>query len=406
MTIATDLRADRAKLITDAQSILHGATVSNEQASQADQMLDHAGDIYRRINLIEKADLQAASLHEIVSQTSYRHNISTDQISNDLQNARAYLGASIRNSMGLTLSSKDKRILADVTNLNSQAISPTSSGGYTVATVLQNQLFLAQAQIGSVASVAYTFQTDKGNTLLLPQIDDTGSRGTVTSELGVIGNAANVVVAQTSFGAYTLTTDTFRTSLDLIADSEFDIMGLIENLGNQRLARTANAKYTTGSGSGEPQGLVTAAPTGVTCLSNSTCTYDEILSLTFAIDPVYRPQAAFMFSDSMILTILKLKDSQGHPLWQPSLIAGTPDRLLNYNLYTNVDMAAPAVGATVGLFGVYPNFWIRQVMDYSYQILREVYASTRQIGIIGSMRTDSRAVYPGNWLKAMKMSAT
>ncbi len=64
-------------------------------------------------------------------------------------------------------------------------------------------------------------------------------------------------------------------------------------------------------------------------------TVDNLIDLVYSLKAPYRRNAKFLMKDSTISALRKLKDSNGVYLWQPSVQAGQPDRLLGYPLYTS-----------------------------------------------------------------------
>ena len=74
---------------------------------------------------------------------------------------------------------------------------------------------------------------------------------------------------------------------------------------------------------------------GVTAASATAITADELISLVYALKSPYRRNAKFLMNDATISLIRKLKDNNGAYLWQPSIQAGEPDRLLGYAIYTS-----------------------------------------------------------------------
>jgi HK97 family phage major capsid protein len=80
--------------------------------------------------------------------------------------------------------------------------------------------------------------------------------------------------------------------------------------------------------------------------------YDNLVDLVHSIDPSYRNQnCKFMLADATLAAVRKIKDTQGHPLWQPSVQAGVPDSLLAYPVVINQDMPVMAASAKSILFG-------------------------------------------------------
>ena len=80
------------------------------------------------------------------------------------------------------------------------------------------------------------------------------------------------------------------------------------------------------------------AAAGVTAVSATAITADELLDLIYSLKAPYRKRAVFLMHDSTIKAIRKLKDGNGQFLWQAGLKEGEPDMLLGYRLATSTHM--------------------------------------------------------------------
>lgn len=60
-----------------------------------------------------------------------------------------------------------------------------------------------------------------------------------------------------------------------------------------------------------------------------------MIKLVYALKRPYRKSAKFIMNDQTIASIRQLKDNNGAYMWQPSLVAGEPDKLLGYDVYTS-----------------------------------------------------------------------
>jgi HK97 family phage major capsid protein len=78
-------------------------------------------------------------------------------------------------------------------------------------------------------------------------------------------------------------------------------------------------------------------------------TADTVISLVYQLNPRYRGNARFAANTVTQGHLRKLKDSNGQYLWQPSLQAGQPDRLLGYELFTWEEMGNPTTSAAFPL---------------------------------------------------------
>ena len=91
-----------------------------------------------------------------------------------------------------------------------------------------------------------------------------------------------------------------------------------------------------------------------------------------------------MLNDSTIKAVRKLKDSNGQYLWQPSLVAGTPDTILGRPVKTSAYMPAIAAGAKTIAFGDFSYYWIADRQGRSFKRLNELYAANGQVGFLDS----------------------
>ncbi len=281
----------------------------------------------------------------------------------------AYLRA--EGQMG-SLSSEERAVLAaGYQNVETRAqTTSNTAGGYTVPTELLNILVKSMAAWGPMydENVATVITTASGNTLTMPTVNDTtgGSlvvahtQGTTLTDDG----GADVTFGQKSLESYAFNTEWLRVSKELADDSIFAMETLLGDLLGERLGRVANTQLTTGSGSSAPNGIVTASTKGVDAAAVAAITADEIIDLVHSVDPAYRagPKVAFMFNDTTLKLIRKLKDGDGNYLWQMGNVQqGVPGSLLGYRYFVNQAMATPAASAKSMLFGDFGKYFVRKV---------------------------------------------
>ena len=71
-------------------------------------------------------------------------------------------------------------------------------------------------------------------------------------------------------------------------------------------------------------------------------------------------------NDSTVAALRKLKDGNGAYLWQPSVQAGQPDKLLGYDIYTSPYVPAMAAGAYANVAAATISGWYTQVYEPSF----------------------------------------
>lgn len=65
----------------------------------------------------------------------------------------------------------------------------------------------------------------------------------------------------------------------------------------------------------------------MTAASATAITADEVIDLFYSLKAPYRKNAVWLLNDATVKQNRKIKDSTGQYLWQPSLVAGTPDTI-------------------------------------------------------------------------------
>jgi HK97 family phage major capsid protein len=152
-----------------------------------------------------------------------------------------------------------------------------------------------------------------------------------------------------------------KISQRLIDDAATDVEGWLAGKVADKFARVEGAGFTTGTGVGQPHGLFsyTTAATGddtrswgvfehvVTGASGDfhTTKADPLQDLIGAFKPQYLQNAQWLMRREVRTKIRKMKEATSDRyLWEPSLQAGQPDRLLGYPV--NVDQYVPALAAS------------------------------------------------------------
>jgi HK97 family phage major capsid protein len=271
-----------------------------------------------------------------------------------------------------------------------------ATGGFTVPTGFYNSLIEAMKAYGGMRSSRHTnLRTAAGNTLPIPKVDDTSNVGMIVGESAAVGNATDPTFSQLNLGAYKYTSRTILIPIELLQDSAFDIEAYIRGAIATRIGRITNTHFTVGTGSSQPTGVVQNATSGKVGTTGQTTsiTYDDLVDLIHSVDPAYRVSSShFMFNDSSLKALRKLKDGQGNPIWQPGLVQGAPDKILGYDYVINQDVATMAASAKSVLFGDFSKFFIRDVMDLSIFRIGEKYIENGQVGFVAFSRHDSTLV--------------
>ena len=216
---------------------------------------------------------------------------------------------------------------------------------------------------------------------------------------------SNPTFGQKEIDAYKLT-DLIRISVELLQDAAFPLEEYIANEFARAFGAAEEEAFCVGTGVNQPTGIFTAngGEVGVTAAANNAITADELISLVYALKSPYRRNAKFLMNDATVSMIRKLKDGNGAYLWQPSVQAGQPDRLLGYELHTSPYVPVVAGGAFTVAFGDFKNYWIGDRAGRTVQRLNELYATNGQIGYVATERVDGKVILPEG-IQLLKMKA-
>lgn len=287
-----------------------------------------------------------------------------------------------------------------------------SEGGYAVQTDVAKSIADALKAYGGMRAVSTVIQTEQGNPINYPTSDG-------TSEVGeLIAENVTATAADPTFGTVALTTYKFSSKIvavpfELLQDSAVDIEAFVNNRLITRIGRTTNTYFTTGTGTAQPRGVVTAATLGKAGTTGQTVTiiYDDIVDLAHSVDPAYRDlgRCRFMMNDSSLKIIRKLKDSQNRPIFLPGydLNGAMPDTILGYPVQINQDVAVMAASAKSVLFGDFSYYVIRDVLGATlFRFTDSAYAKLGQVGFLMWARSAGNFTDVGGAVKYYQNSAT
>jgi len=279
----------------------------------------------------------------------------------------------------------------------------TGYGGETIPEGFVPDWELALLAYGGARNVATIMRTTTGNDLPWPNSNDTGNAGELLDEAADSTDTAaseqGLTTSSVTFKAYKWSSKIIRVSAELIQDTAFNIVAHCGAIAGERIGRGQAPYFATGTGTSQPQGIVTGSALGATAASATALVGDDLLALVHSVDPAYRTLGCgWLMHDSVVLHIRKIKDEDDQYIWQPGLQAGKPDVLLGYPLSVDQSMASTVeADAKVALFGMLSKFVIRDVATLRLKHLVERYAEYDQEAFLALMRCDAHVIDAGTY---------
>ncbi len=285
-----------------------------------------------------------------------------------------------------------------------------SAGGYTIPTGFRQIIIERMKAYGGFAPNAQEITTATGQILEWPTLDDTSNQAEIVAEGATFAAGADLVFGIKQLGAYKYmaggaSNAPLKVSYELLQDSAFDVQGLLAKAFATRMGRKQAVDFITGTGTGQPQGLVTPQTVWSSIASTTVPVYSELVNTVHALDPAYRAGAKWLMNDASLGIIRAMVDSQNRPLWEPMAQSGMGEMpagmLLGYPVI--IDQAMPAIatsGSTKWLaFGDFnESYVIRRVRDIQMVVLNELFAANGQVGFMAWARADGTVQDPNAYV--------
>lgn len=201
-----------------------------------------------------------------------------------------------------------------------------------------------------------------------------------------------------------------RIGVDELADTDANLIALIQDIVGQKTAEMEDDAFAAGNGVSKPWGLaaratsaanqITQAVTGV----NATPTGDGLKALQYRVASRFRNNGAYFASSDAAESIALLKDSTGNYLWQPSVRAGEPDTLFGkrfFNLEGLPSMGASAAAVDPAVIFGDPSlgYMIADRQRITVQRLDERYAELGLVAFLFRMRVGGDVMRPAAFAK-------
>jgi HK97 family phage major capsid protein len=311
----------------------------------------------------EKRGLDAAELEKI------------DRIEGDIRRADEAIAVATRNeerkveasvaAKGFAMPVAEERSASDILreiaqtrgshNFEQRTLVPSDN---TVPKSFYDQVFDVARLVGPMLDVGQRINTASGEDITIPVLN-AYSTATLKAAGSAI-DASEPTYSSITLGAYKYGL-LIPVASELLSDAGFDISAHLAEQAGNGLGFAVNAALTNGSGTNQPNGVATAAGSGITGGTGVAggFTADNLIDLQYTLDGAARrlPGVAYMANTQSIGAMRKLKSQDGAYLYNVGV--GTPDTFAGYSVIENPALAAIGTGAASVLFGHMPSYKVR-----------------------------------------------
>jgi HK97 family phage major capsid protein len=281
-------------------------------------------------------------------------------------------------------------------------------------------------------------ETDDGRPMPWPTIDPTAVTGSwlgASSELTQLSVVDSYNFGQGMLNAWTVYAGPILASLQLVQDSAFDVDEFVAARLGEAVGRTIASAAISGTGSGQPEGIIPAlsakgavgsgsggyvglgTATDVAIFGNYTSPSTTelagnilapatLLSMVKGVDPAYYPQSKFYMNATQAWNTRSITDGEGRPILNfangfsadnvrnPNYSSGSAvAELLGFPVVIDNNIPNLTASTTGGpVFGSLQHSMVyRQVRNAGLMRLNERYADYLAVGYLLFMRCDIRS---------------
>lgn len=229
----------------------------------------------------------------------------------------------------------------------------------TVPKSFYDEVFDVARLVGPMLDTSEMINTASGEDLTIPTLT-AYSTAALTAAAGTVA-ASDPTYSSITLGAYKYGF-LIQAANELVTDAGFNLAAHLAQQAGNAIGYAVNSALTNGTGTVQPNGIVTAAGSGITGGTGVSggFTADNLIDLAYTnIDGAVRrlPGVGYMAAGATIGAMRKLKDTAGNYLYQVGV--GQPDTFAGFSVIENPHVPAVATGAKSVLFGHLPSYKVR-----------------------------------------------
>jgi HK97 family phage major capsid protein len=411
------LREERMNLIGQVTAVYDEAIAAKraldaEETQKVARMDERIAEIEAQVRAADEGETRAkdAATAREAFDRQYGTGTTETKSKSEADNLRAFLRGEAGRTLDIDLSRAAREANAIRQGADAKEVRAllwdTGSSGSLVPTILDRSLYqYLEATIAMFRMPTRKIQTAGGEPLQFPKL---AAHAIATQ---VAGQGTALAGTDPTFGRMQL--DAFKygelvqVASEVVQDASIDIVSFVTEDVAYAVGRVIDTDLVVGSGSGKPMGVMTAALVGAagtvaTGGSLITPTYENLVDVVYSINDNYRNNGncAWLMRDATAGNLRKLRDGAGGTvgavLWNPSLTSGIqfgqPDRLLDFPVYTDPNVASLASSAKVLAFGDFSKYYIRQVGNFTFERSDDYAFNVDEIAFRGKWRVDGDVI--------------
>lgn len=285
---------------------------------------------------------------------------------------------------------------APADELKALTVAVDTQGGYLAPAEMSQEFVRELVLVSPVRAVASVRSTGSPSVIYPKRTGITNAKWK--------GEGQAQEASQPGFGQVEVVVDELTTFVDisnrLLADSAGQAESEVRLALVEDFAQKEGLAFVSGSGVGQPEGILTNAdiaftPSGAATSINA----DALITMLYALPATYRNVGAFGMNGTTLGMLRKLKDGDGRFLWQPAYAAGQPETLLGRPVVEIPDMPDIAAGTFPIVFGDWQGYRIVDRLDMSLLVNPYIRATDGITRIHATRRVGGRVIQAARFRK-------
>ena len=247
----------------------------------------------------------------------------------------------------------------------------TPNSTLPIPTSFFNQIMTVARLVNPLLDLATVINTSSGEPLQIPS-QSSFSTATIKAAGSAISSSDPGFNSFVTLNSYKYSFIT-QVANELLKDTSVDLVGYLSGQAGNAFGYALGQDFINGTGTVQPQGIVTTAATGVTGSASTTAvlgpsavggfTADNIFDLIYSLDGNLRqlPTFGLLANSASISAMRKLKDGYGRYIFEPAQVQGKRDLVGGVTVYETPAMPSIGSGAFSLAAGDLKAYMIRNV---------------------------------------------
>ena len=287
----------------------------------------------------------------------------------------------------------------------------TAAASALLPTDFYDQLIAHLIEVSGVMQAGPTvLNTAGGENLQIPKTTAHSASSGLTAAQATTLPSSDPTMALATLGSYKYGI-LLQVARELLDDSGVDLLGYLAMQAGRAIGNKFGADLVTGTGTSQPTGFMTSATIGVTGTTTGkggAAQYADLVDLEYSVIAPYRQSRScyWIAQDKTIGGFRKILDGQSRPIWEPSMVLGSPDLLLGKPLVADPFMPATVTSNQPVAFGDFSQFFVRLVGGIRFERSDDFLFGSDLVAFRGVLRGDGVTVDQTGAIKTYKAPAT